>query len=181
MLQSASSTTTTVAGPSAGQVKSALYYVNDGSLLPQISELSDRGLQTVLTANLQPPQAGSEVVGTLSSIPTGTRLLSLRQVGDTLTVNLSTEFNNVVGLSRQQAIGQLVLAATERAAVGDLNFEINGEPIQVSTPTRGDASTVSDCDFAPLLATQAQAASAELDPESGILLDVRRSGFASDC
>jgi len=181
ILQPSSSTTTTVVGPAAGRVTSVLYYVRDGSLLPQISELADSGLKTVLVANLRPPQPAAEADGVLTSIPAGTRLLNLRQVGDTLTLNLSSEFNKVVGLSRQQAIGQLILTATERSEVTNLNFEINGDPIQVSTPASGDAATVTACDFAPLLATEADALSAGLSPETSRELDARRASLAARC
>jgi hypothetical protein len=162
-------------------VTSVLYYVNDGSLIPQISELSDRSLQTVLEADLLPPQAGSEVAGTLSSIPAGTRLIGTREAAGNLTLNLSSEFGNVVGLSRQQAIGQLVLTATERSEVSSLNVEINGEPIQISTPARGDSGTVTACDFAPLLATEDDAKSAGLSPENNRVLEARRASLLSRC
>ena len=181
VLQPSSSTTTTPAGPTSGRVTSVLYYVNDGSLIPQISELADRSLQTVLEADLLPPQAGSEDAGTLSSIPAGTRLIGLREAAGNLTLNLSSEFGNVLGLSRQQAIGQLVLTATERSQVSGLNLEINGEPIQISTPARGDSSTVTACDFAPLLATEDDAKSAGLSPENNRVLEARRARLLRRC
>ncbi len=181
VLQPGSSTSTTPAGPTAGRVTSVLYFVNDGSLVPQISELSDRSLQTVLEAELLPPKAGSEMDGTLTSIPAGTRLIDLREVGDTLTMNLSSEFDNVVGLSRQQAIGQLVLTATERSNVNTLRFEINGDPIQISTPARGDSGTVTACDFTPLLATEDDAINAGLDTETNRILVARRVSLQTSC
>ncbi len=181
VLQSSSSTSTTPAGPTAGRVTSVLYYVNDGSLVPQVSELTDRNLPTVLEAALLPPKAGSEVDGTITSIPPGTRLLSVKEAGDTLTLNLSSEFDNVVGLSRQQAIGQLVLTATERSGAKNLEFEINGDPIQISTPARGDSGTVTACDFAPLLATEDDARSSGLEPATERILEARRASLESNC
>jgi len=181
VLESSSSTSTLPAGPASGRVTSVLYFVNDGALVPQLSELTDRSLQTVLEADLLPPQAGSEANGTITSIPAGTRLIGLQQVGDTLTLNLSSEFDNVVGLSRQQAIGQLVLTATERPGVGRLKFEINGDPIQVSTPARGDSSIVTACDFEPLLASEDDAKSAHLEVETSRKLDARLADLNSHC
>ena len=101
--------------------------------------------------------------------------------GRRLTINLSAAFDNVVGLSRQQAIGQIVLTATERNEYDSIEFQVEGEAILVSSPLRGDTPTVTACDFAPLLATADDAEHADLSSEMTDVLDTRRDELADSC
>jgi hypothetical protein len=180
-LEIASTTTTTLAAPSTGRVVSILYYVNEGTLVPSSTDLPDRDLSTVLEALLMPVPPSVASTGTLSSIPAGTELKNVVRDGDRLTINLSAAFDNVVGLSRQQAIGQMVMTATERNQYDAIEFQVEGEPIQVSSPLRGDTPTVTACDFAPLLATADDAANADLSTEMTEVLDTRRDRLAETC
>lgn len=180
-LQVPSTTTTTLPPPSTGRVVSILYYVNEGTLVPSSTELPDRDLNTVLSALLMPVPTGLASTGTLSSIPAGTELKGLVRDGQRLTINLSAAFDNVVGLSRQQAIGQMVLTATERDRYEAIQFQVEGEAIQVSSPLRGDTPTVTACDFAPLLATADDAQNADLSSDMTNVLDDRRDRLAETC
>ena len=49
------------------------------------------------------------------------------------------------------------MTATEFPDVDSLRFEVNGKVLQVTSPTRGDTTTVNACDFALLLPTAEQA------------------------
>ena len=152
-------TTTVPPNPSTGRFATVLYYVADGQLLPVVKDLSDRSLTTVLTALLEPPSEPSAAQGLGTSIPAGTELLGFQRDRQLLAINLSESFENVVGLSRQQAIGQIVLTVTELSDIEDLQFRVEGEDITVSSPVDGDSATVDACDFQPLLATVEDAVS----------------------
>jgi hypothetical protein len=180
-LQVPSTTTTTTPAPSTGQVTSILYYVNEGKLVPVATELPDRELTTVLEALLQPASTSLSPSGTLSSIPAGTELLGLERSDRRLSINLSPAFDNVVGLSRQQAIGQMVLTVTERNDLDAIEFRVDGEPIQVASPVQGDTRAVSDCDFVPLLATSGDADDAGLSSEMTEVLSARSDELAETC
>lgn len=143
-------TTTVVAPPSTGRFSTVLYYVSEGDLLPVVRDLPDRTLQSILTALLDPPAESLEGLGT--SIPAGTTLLDLQRDRNQIAIDLSASFDNVVGQSRQQAIGQIVLTVTELTDIEVVRFMVEGEPVSVGSPVRGDTPEVTACDFAPMLA-----------------------------
>ena len=177
------STTTTVAdsAPTSGGAAAVLYYVGDGKLVPVSQSLPDRRLGTVLSALLETPEPIGGLGGLGSSIPTGTELLGLQIDGDTVAVNLSKEFENVVGPSRQQAIAQLVMTATEFPEIDSLRFLVDGKPIQVTSPTQGDTTTVGACDYESLLPTADEARLAALDAAAVERLNLRRNNLSQRC
>ncbi len=149
-------TTTTISPtPSTGPFETVLYYVAEGELLPVVRDLPDRTLETILTALLDPPAGTPAGLGT--SIPSGTTLRGLQRDRRTISVNLSESFANVVGQSRQQAIGQIVLTVTELSDIRRVVFLIEGEAISVSSPVRGDSEYVGACDFLPMLSSVGEA------------------------
>jgi hypothetical protein len=155
-------------------VSAVLYYVREGALMPVQQELPDRSAFTVLSTLMQPPDAAATSVGLSTSIPAGTELLGTRRSNGRVTVDLSSAFDNVVGLSRQQAIGQMVMSATQASGVDTMAFEVDGRTITVSSPLRGDRTDVDECDFASLLAAPQDAIAAGL-PEQAVnqLIDRR--------
>jgi hypothetical protein len=173
-VQQESTTTTSPSTPSAGRVSAVLYYVREGALMPVQQELPDRSAFTVLSTLMQPPDAAATSVGLSTSIPAGTELLGTRRSNGRVTVDLSSAFDNVVGLSRQQAIGQMVMSATQASGVDTMAFEVDGRTITVSSPLRGDRTDVDECDFASLLAAPQDAIAAGL-PEQAVnqLIDRR--------
>lgn len=179
-LQEEASTTTVASSPSVGRLTTVLYFVREGALVPVEQELPDRSPETLLTALSQPPDAAADS-GLGTSLPAGTELLGTSRTGDLLTVDLSNEFDNVVGLSRQQAIGQMVLTVTQQGAVQRLEFQVEGETITVSSPLQGDTTVVDACDFADLLASSDELAGAALPPQSLQDLDDRRSELDDSC
>jgi hypothetical protein len=179
-IQEEASTTTVAASPSVGSLRTVLYFVREGALLPVEQELPDRSPTTLLTALAQPPEIDS-TGGLSTSIPAGTELLGTSRVGDRLVVDLSSEFGNVVGLSRQQAIGQMVLSVTEQGSIDTVEFTVDGEPLVVSSPSRGDTTEVDECDFAALLASPDDLSAAELPDESLRDLEQRRTALAERC
>ena len=93
------STTTTEAesAPTSGGAAAVLYYVREGKLIPVTRSLPDRRLGTVISALLEPPEPIERIAGLGTSIPAGTELLGLQVDGDTVDIDLSREFENVVG------------------------------------------------------------------------------------
>jgi len=176
-----STTTTTTRAPAPGGVESILYYVHEGTLIPAATELPDRDLSTVLSALLLPPPAPVAASGAVTSIPAGTTLLGVVRSEGRLTINLSAAFDNVVGISRQQAIGQMVLTATQRNEYDTVEFQVEGKAIPVSSPLRGDTPVVTACDFAPLLADGDDLEEARLTDGMTEVLDERRTSLAGTC
>lgn len=177
-----STTTTQVAAtPTSGGATAVLYFVRDGKLIPVTRSLPDRRVGTVLGTLFETPEPVERIKGLGSSIPAGTELLGLQTDGDTLSVNLSKDFENVVGTARQQAIAQMVLTATEFPQINSLRFLVNGRPVQVTSPTRGDTATVTDCDYASLLPTAEDVKDADLDAATTERLNQRRDALAKGC
>jgi hypothetical protein len=179
-LEQEASTTTVVATPSVGQLSTILYYVRDGSLLPVEEELPDRTVSTLVAALATAPSANGGN-GLSSSIPAGTTVLSSGRADDRLRIDLSSEFDKVVGLSRQQAIGQIVLTVTEQGPVEEVEFQVEGETLTVSSPRRGDTTVVNECDFAALLASPDDLVGADLPAQSVEDLAERRAELAAAC
>jgi hypothetical protein len=177
------STTTTEAdsSPTSGGATGVLYYVRDGKLVPVTRSLPDRSVNSVLGALLETPEPLEQVAGLGSSIPTGTELLGLQVDGDTVEVNLSKDFENVVGTGRQQAIAQMVMTLTEFPDVSAVRFLVDGKPVQVTSPTRGDTTSVGDCDYESLLTTEDEARQADLDVATTQRLDQRRTALVDTC
>lgn len=148
-----STTTTTLSSVrSTGQFEAVLYYVSASELLPVVAELPSRSVETVVNALLEPPSGTPSVKGLGTSIPSGTELLGAQRNGNRLVLDLSESFDNVVGLSRQQAIGQIVLTVTDLPGIDVVRFQVDGKPVNVSSPVHGDAPEVGACDFVSLLA-----------------------------
>lgn len=179
----AASTTTTAApsNPTVGGATAVLYYVRDGQLVPVTQSLPDRDIGTVLNTLLKAQPEDQQSRKLTTSIPVGTRLSNVRFDAGTLSVDLSGEFDNVVGPSRQQAIAQIVMTATELPDVDQLKFSVGGKPVQVATPTHGDASVVTDCDYRTLLARPSDVAVAELGQANVQRLQARQTAMDQHC
>ncbi|HPU39618.1 MAG TPA: hypothetical protein PLS63_08600, partial [Microthrixaceae bacterium] len=65
--------------------------------------------------------------------------------------------------------------------VSRVRFKVDGKPVQVATPTRGDATTVTACDYASLLGDPAELAKSGLSNLSMQQLDERVATFAENC
>lgn len=175
------STTTTTEAAEAGDQTVILYYGLDESIVPVPAHVPDDQVSTLLRQLLKPPPKDGEDSLLRSSIPAGTRLRSATQRGTVLVVDMSEDFGNVVGASRQKAIAQIVLSATQLDRIREVRFRIDGEDIQVPSPTRGDVDTVGACDFKGMLATVDQVTDADLGEETVIPLVFRRDRLLRVC
>lgn len=177
-LEAEASTTTVAESPSAGQLNTVLYYVRDGRLVPVDRELPDRTASTIISSLSQSPTPSIPGVGT--SLPPGTRVLGTARGGDHLVVDLSRDFDTVVGLARQQAVGQMVMSVT-RGPIDNVEFQVDGRPLTVSSPRRGDTTVVGQCDFAELLADPTTSAAEGLSASSVHELAKRREALSEEC
>jgi len=183
-LAASTSTSTTVPQGTQGNAPAVLYFVQGKFLVPITRSLPERTEQAILESLLKAPtpQDGANLS---SSIPAGTELLRLQREGTLLRVDLSKEFEGVVGPDRQQAVAQMVLSETGKADSGDdgvqrLTFSIDGDPFKVTSPSRGDVSEVTSCDFTSLLA-EPGGVGVDLTEGQGTLLKLRRDELARNC
>ncbi len=175
-------TTTEPATPTVGGSTAVLWMLDDGQLVPLSLSLPDHMVSTVLGALFDPSSDTDEQHrGLTSSVPVDARLEDVELNGGTLTVNMSEEFDNVVGPSRQQAIAQIVLTATEFPNIERVRFEVDGEPVQVATPTRGDAGTVTACDYVSLLADPTNTTQSTVDDDTRERLAERTATLETTC
>ena len=181
------STTTTQPRPTttSGSTATALFVTRGGTVVPVTRELPDQQARTVLDAlvRLRPPDVG--VKGASNAIPTGTEVLGATRAGarsgSTLVVDLSSRFDRVVGPSRQLAVAQLVMTATGLPGVERVRFSIDGTPVTVPTPARGDAAEVTACDVRSLLADPDSPDSAGLSARSAARLTERSDQLETTC
>ena len=168
--------------PTTGGIAPAvLYYLREGALLPISEELPDNAPTTVLETLLQPPPQDGAVTNLATSIPVGTELLELRREGTHATVDLSAAFDNVQGLARQQAVGQIVMTLTQLLSIETVGFRVDGEDIAVASATRGDVDEVDACDYARLLSDIDTAVDAGLAVPSLLELGERRDALENAC
>jgi spore germination protein GerM len=165
---------------SSGNTQAFVYLVLDSHLVPSARDVTARTPIAVLRATTQPLSADEAGRGLVSQIPKGTKVVAAEQTGDVVAVDLSHEFENVIGSSRQQAIGQFVFTATELLGVNELEFTVSGKPVQVSSTYRGDVTRVTPCDFFTLLPTP-DTDLAGLTPDAARRVDVRRRALMTRC
>ncbi|MCP4436808.1 MAG: GerMN domain-containing protein [Actinomycetia bacterium] len=175
------STTTTEAPGSTGPEKFNLYFVQADSLVPVARQIPARTPTAVIESLLVAPDE-SEGTGLSSSIPAATRLLGLLTVDGLVEVDLSEDFEDVVGPGRSRAIGQMVMSVTALEEIDGVRFSIEGDPIDVNSldPERGIVSVVDACDYFDLLA-EPQAEDLELSFAQRTVLDLRREDLRQQC
>ncbi|HNI34812.1 MAG TPA: GerMN domain-containing protein [Microthrixaceae bacterium] len=163
-----------------GGTTAFLFFIANERLINLEEDVSRRSTADVLSTlfRVDPTDSNDEVT---SQIPTGTRLLSADQSGETLVVNVSEEFDNLVGPARFQATAQIVLTATELSGVDVVTLRIEGEPTQVFSPSRGDVDEVGACDYVGLLPTIDLIGSWSLDQRSQRHLTTRRNMLVAQC
>jgi hypothetical protein len=123
----------------------------------------------------------ASAAGIVNQIPAGTRLLGAQQLGSALNVNLSSEFDNLVGTGRTQATAQIVFTATDLTGIETLTFSIDGKPTMIVSPAAGDTSTVTACDFRGLLPTDDEVQEANLSTDAGRHLLTLRNRLDARC
>jgi hypothetical protein len=176
------STSTTTPSATAGNSPTVLYFAQGKNLVPITRSLPERSDEATLQSVLKPPTP-SEGIDLSSSIPAGTELLGLERNGERLRVDLSKAFEGVVGPDRQQAIAQIVLSETGAPGGSGserLTFTIDGDPFKVTSPSRGDVSEVTECDFVSLLA-EPGGEGVDVSPVQETLLRLRHEELNRRC
>jgi hypothetical protein len=146
-----STTTSTTAPPDGGSARAGLWFTQEDRLVPVQRRLSDLSPDTIVKSLLAGPEP-ADGPGISSSVPSGTELRGTELTGGRLQVDLSEEFTTVIGPARQLALGQLTLSVTELEGVRSVSYLVEGEPLKIVTPSAGDVTAVTGCDFVSLLA-----------------------------
>ena len=141
--------------PGAGTTPVMLYYVRNDHLTGVVRVAPDNDVETVL-GMLTNRDGVERSEGTVSQIPRDTEVRSVSRKSSTLRVDLSSEFDNVVGQGRQRAAAQILMTVTELSDIERARFTVEGREITMPSPTRGDRVTVDPCDYLPLLPTDDQ-------------------------
>ena len=165
----------------SGEASAYVYLVDTDQLVASVRDVPDRTPQSVMRAILAKLTADEVAAGFVSQIPPGTELRSVRQEADATTVDLSSQFDGVIGSSRQQAIAQITLGLTELEGIKAVQFKVDGKDIQVSSPTRGDVSSVTECDFVGLLPSDERIRSAGYSADVAKRLTSRRRAATNNC
>lgn len=85
-----------------------------------------------VTALLAGPTAAERAAGLATAIPAGTRFLGLSITAGTATVDLSSQYESGGGsLSMSARLAQVVFTLTQFPTVGQVQFELDGRPVQV--------------------------------------------------
>ena len=163
-----------------GDTAAFLFFIANNQLINVAQEVPSRSVDDALGALFEgvPPSAADDVV---SQIPTGTRLLGVTRIGTLLDVDVSKEFDNLVGTGRSQATAQIVMTATDIAGIDQVSLRIEGQPTQVFSQIRGDTDQVGACDYLGLMPPDELVQSWALDRRSKQHLTTRHSMLSTQC
>jgi hypothetical protein len=84
----------------SGDSSAFLFFVKNDRIVTATRDVASRSPTDVLTALLAKMDPIASAAGIVNQIPAGTRLLGAQQLGSALNVNLSSEFDNLVGTGR---------------------------------------------------------------------------------
>ncbi len=130
----------------------ALLFITKNDLLVAVErDIADRRPSTILSGLLAELSPDEQAAGFVSQIPAGTKLRSVRRTDEGFIVDLSAPFAEVIGTSRQRAVAQIMFSIADVDEASQFRFAIEGSPVLISTPIRGDSAVVSTCDFSGLL------------------------------
>lgn len=127
-----------------------LYFLQDNALTAIATEGSAYDPNQVLAALFAgaPQSAGSNVS---SQIPSGVRLLDVDVDNGTITIDVSSEFDNLVGQGRTLALAQIVMTLTGLPDIDSVSMRVEGSDVPMYSPETGDSAAVRDCDYRSLL------------------------------
>jgi spore germination protein GerM len=119
--------------PTPQNLASAALYLTRGDQLVMVTrDLEDppdvSSVLESLLGGLTDPEARA---GLGTSIPAGTKILSLDLLGDTLHIDVGREFTAVGGEQEILAVAQIVLTATSFEEIDLVSFELEGVPTAV--------------------------------------------------
>ncbi len=141
--------------PGPGTTPVMLYYVRNDHLTGVVRVAPDDDVDTVLQM-LTNRDGVERSEGTVSQLPRDTEVRSVRLRGDTARIDLSSEFDDVVGAGRQLAAAQIVMTVTELSGIERARFTVEGREVSMPSPASGDRPVLEACDYLPLLPTDDQ-------------------------
>jgi hypothetical protein len=165
----------------AGDTTAYLYFVKNDHMAPQSRTVSTQDPESVLAVLVAGPTSADTSSGLITQIPGGTRVRSLRVSGVNARVALSTQFQNVIGTAEVEAIAQIVFTLTELVPKARVEFSIDGQPLKVTSPTRGDVVHVGECDFMSLLPTVDEQKEAHLSTDAKNHLAAVSKALSTTC
>lgn len=153
IVQATTTTTPVSTTPDDPSAVVAVYYLEEGpnadeaSLTPHYEVIADepsvrKALEVLLTAEV-PPELRT-------SIPKGTDLISVGEIGAQATINLSSEIDDVTGDAQRAAYAQMVFTVLAFPQFTSVRFSIEGNPVEA--PTDGpNRAVVRASDYNPPL------------------------------
>lgn len=137
------SNTTTPTAPAGTGQSVTLYFTNeDGLVEVQRQVRPDPTLALAINQLLGGVTTIEKQRQLSTSIPADTSLRALRQRGQVLSLDLSSEFNSVQGEDFLRACAQIVYTVTDFSAVKSVRFLIDGKLQSVPTENDGNLEVV---------------------------------------
>lgn len=125
-------TTTTNPDDLSPSREANLWFVNaDEQVEPIPREVDDHSPETVVRTLVE-TTSEEYPTGFNSAIPPGTMVIDTALEDGVLTVDLSSEFNTVVGGRSIVGVAQIVYTATEVIGVDAVRFQVDGEDVAVN-------------------------------------------------
>lgn len=140
--------------PEGGLGDSIIYFISaNGNLNPVTRVIEQPSPEAVIEVLLDGPSDADRGAGRTTGVPGPTELIDITVDGSRVTVDLSEDFSEGVGVAGQQAAAQIVYTLSELEDITSVAFEVEGEPISVSSPNpeTGDTDIVDRCDYFSLL------------------------------
>lgn len=176
-------TTTTTSTPTTeprGDQETEIYMVKNNALVPITRRLPAATTREVMNSLLIPP-TGGEGQGLSSSIPASTRLLEINGPNNgLLEIDLSSDFEDVQAEARVLALGQIAMSQTLLPGVEQIRFSVDGEPLSIFSPKRGDVKVVGACDYYGNLANPT-AEDVDVTMQQALALTRRREALNQRC
>jgi hypothetical protein len=166
---------------SGGDTTAYIYLVKNDRLVDVTRDVPNRSVQEVLQALFSGPTSAESANGLISQIPTGAVVQKVSVEDGTIRVDLSKEMLDVIGSANLQAIAQIVMTLTDIDPASAVEVRVGGQTLKVSTPTRGDVSQVSECDFLSLLPSGDQLDQAGLGADATRNIARRRTSLMGYC
>ena len=97
-------------------------------------------LQGIIGQLIAGPTAGESADGLTSGIPVGTRVLAAWITDGVATVDLSSNFNQLTGGDRIEAVAEIVFTATAQLGVTSVSLQAAGKQVAMPAGTGTDAT-----------------------------------------
>lgn len=144
--------TSAAAAPTPSTVSVEIFLINSsGQLVPTTRDLAyPAALGAILGALVDGPTNTESAAGLQSAVPAQTQVLSATTAGHVATVDLSGTFAELVGQSQIDAVAQIVYTVTVLPGLTAVDFELDGQPVDVPTATGAEVPVANQSDFSSM-------------------------------